>query len=163
MRAMALETVRIAAVLPVSADRVYAAWLDSREHARMTGSPAVVDPALGGDYSAWDGYISGKNLELEPARRIVQSWRSTDFPLGHADSRLEVHLLEAPGGCEIALIHSGIPEGQAAQYEQGWHDHYLEPMRKYFAKKPAKKAAGKVAKKPARKAAASDKGRHRSR
>src|SRR5580693_8875711 len=105
MRCMGHETVRVTAVLPASADRIYAAWLDSREHSRMTGSVAVVDPAIGGEHSAWDGYIEGKNLELEPARRIVQTWRTSDFPLGHGDSRLEVHLLEVPGGTEITLIH----------------------------------------------------------
>ncbi len=139
---MALETVRVTAVLPASADRVYAAWLDSREHTRMTGSEAAVDPRVGGEHSAWDGYIEGRILELEPGRRIVQAWRTTDFPLGHTDSRLEVHLLDVEGGCEVTLVHAEIPEGQGAQYEQGWRDHYLEPMAKYFAKSGKPKAAG---------------------
>jgi uncharacterized protein YndB with AHSA1/START domain len=140
---MPLETVRVSGVVPASADRIYAAWLDSREHSKMTGGKAVIDPRLEGEHSAWDGYIHGKTVELEPGRRIVQTWRSTDFPLGHADSRLEVHLLEVPGGTEVTLIHTGIPEGQGVQYGSGWVDHYLTPMTKYFAKSrktPAKKA-----------------------
>jgi uncharacterized protein YndB with AHSA1/START domain len=149
MARMPLETVRLTAVLPASADRIYAAWLDSGEHSRMTGGKASVDPRIGGDYSAWDGYIEGKTLELEPGRRIVQSWRSSDFPLGAGDSRLEVHLLDVPsdqgGGCEVTIIHTEIPEGQGAQYEAGWRDHYLEPMRKYFAKGKPKKAGPKKA------------------
>ena len=166
MPGMALETVRVTAILPATPDRIYAAWLDSREHSKMTGGKAVVDPTVGGQHSAWDGYITGSNVELEPARRIVQTWRSTDFPLGSGDSRLEVHLREAEGGTEITIIHGEIPEGQGAQYEKGWSGHYLEPMRKYFAKsarpatakkKPAKKAAKPAARKarkpkPAKKA-----------
>ena len=77
---MPLETVRVSAVLPASADRVYAAWLDPEAHSAMTGSKATVDPSLEGEHSAWDGYIHGKTLELEPGRRIVQSWRSTHSP-----------------------------------------------------------------------------------
>jgi hypothetical protein len=123
----------------------------------MTGSKAEIDPRVDGEHSAWDGYIHGKTLELEPGRRIVQSWRSTDFPLGHADSRLEVHLLEVPGGTEVTLIHTGIPEGQSSQYGSGWIDHYIAPMTKYFMKSgkaPAKKAAARKAPaKPAKKAA----------
>jgi uncharacterized protein YndB with AHSA1/START domain len=164
MRRMGHETVRVTAVLPASADRIYAAWLDSREHSRMTGSVAVVDPAIGGEHSAWDGYIEGKNLELEPARRIVQTWRTSDFPLGHGDSRLEVHLLEVAGGTEITLIHSEIPEGQGAKYEDGWQSQYLDPMRKYFSKsgksaakhvtpKRAKRFTKKVGQKGAKKVA----------
>jgi uncharacterized protein YndB with AHSA1/START domain len=151
---MPLETVRTTAVLAASADRVYAAWLDSDEHSRMTGSKASVDPRVGGDYSAWDGYIEGKTLELEPGRRIVQSCRSTDFPLGHADSRLEVHLLDVDGGCEISIMHSEIPEGHGAKYDEGWRERYLLAMKKYFAKPekakpPRKKAPKKAAKKAA--------------
>ena len=169
---MALETVRVTAVIPASADRVYAAWLDSAEHSKMTGGKAAVVPEIGGEHSAWDGYIAGKTLELEPGRRIVQSWRTTDFPLGHSDSRLEVHLLDVgEDACEVTIIHTEIPEGQGAQYDTGWQGHYLVPMKKYFAKPakpkpaPAKKAApkkpakaakkpAKAAKKPAKKVAA---------
>lgn len=158
---MALETVRLVAVLPATADRVYAAWMDSAEHAKMTGGgKAAIVPDVGGEHSAWDGYISGRTLELEPGRRIVQSWRTTDFPLGAVDSRLEVHLLDVDEGrCEVALIHSDIPEGQGAKYEEGWREHYLLPMQKYFGKpataKPAAKKAGKkAAKKVAPKKAA---------
>lgn len=154
MAGMPLETVRLTAVLPASADRVYAAWLDSSEHTRMTGGKAVVDPRVGGEHSAWDGYIEGKILALEPGRRIVQSWRTSDFPLGAGDSRLEVHLLDVPEGCEIAIIHTEIPEGQGARYESGWDDHYFVPMAKYFGKpKPKAKAKPKKAAKPKKKAA----------
>jgi uncharacterized protein YndB with AHSA1/START domain len=149
MAHMPLETVRLTAVLPASADRIYAAWLDSGEHSRMTGGKAIVDPSVGGEHSEWDGYIEGKTLELEPGRRIVQSWRSSDFPLAAGDSRLEVHLLDVPGGCEVTIIHSEIPEGQGAQYEAGWRDHYLQPMLKYFGKPAKKKAAPKKPKRAA--------------
>ena len=161
MARMPLETVRLTAVLPASADRIYAAWLDSGEHSRMTGGKASVDPRIGGDHSAWDGYIEGKTLELEPGRRIVQSWRSSDFPLGAGDSRLEVHLLDVPsdqgGGCEVTIIHTEIPEGQGAQYEAGWRDHYLEPMLKYFGKPKSKPKNKVAAKKKAAKAKAQKK------
>jgi uncharacterized protein YndB with AHSA1/START domain len=149
---MPLESLRLTAVVPASADRVYAAWLDSSEHSKMTGGKATVDGAVGGEHSAWDGYIEGRTLELEPGRRIVQTWRTSDFPLGHADSRLEVHLLEVEGGCEVTIIHTEIPEGQGAKYETGWKDHYILPMAKYFAKPAAKKPAKKkTAKRPAAK------------
>jgi uncharacterized protein YndB with AHSA1/START domain len=155
---MPLEMVRLTAVLPTSADRVYAAWLDAAEHSKMTGSKATVDPRVGGEHSAWDGYIVGTTLELEPGRRIVQAWRTTDFPLGHADSRLEVHLLDVDGDCEITIVHSEIPEGQGAKYDEGWRSHYLVPMKKYFGKsakaKPAAKKAAKKGKKAAKKVAA---------
>jgi activator of HSP90 ATPase len=152
---MGTESVTLRAVIPASADRVYAAWLDAKEHSKMTGGPATVDAQVGGDHSAWDGYISGTILELEPSRRIVQSWRSTDFPLGHSDSRLEVHLRDVDGGCDVTIVHTEIPAGQGAQYEQGWRDHYFEPMARYFGQTAARKrppAKTRRKKAPAKKA-----------
>jgi uncharacterized protein YndB with AHSA1/START domain len=151
------DTLRVTAVVLASADRVYAAWLDGAEHTRMTGGKATVDPSVGGEHTAWDGYIMGKTLGLDPGRRIVQSWRTTDFPLNASDSRLEVHLLDVEGGCEVTILQTEIPEGQGAKYEAGWREHYFVPMAKYFGKSRAassKKAAKRaVTKKKAAKKA----------
>ena len=103
-----------------------------QQHAGFTGGAAEIDPAVGGAFTAWDGYIQGKTLELEPFSRILQSWRTTDFPAGSADSLLEVRLAEAEGGARITLVHTGIPDGQAAEYRQGWEDYYFAPLKEYF-------------------------------
>jgi uncharacterized protein YndB with AHSA1/START domain len=152
---MAFDFIRVSTVLPASAARVYAAWLDAEKHSRMTGGAATVDPTVGGFHSAWDGYIAGRILELEPGARIVQSWRTTQFPVDHPHSRLEIRLRDVPGGCEITLVHSEIPEGQGERYESGWQGHYFNPMTEYFRAIPeaagAQAAAGGAAKKPAKK------------
>ena len=70
--------------------------MDSKKHGEFTGDKAKIDPKVGGKFSAWDGYILGKTLELEPFKRIVQSWRTTEFPKDAPDSKLEV-LLETEG------------------------------------------------------------------
>lgn len=127
------DSLKISRRFPVTPRALYEAWLDSAAHSAFTGSPAVIAAAVGGAYSAWDGYIEGVTLELEPYRRIVQSWRTGDFPDDAPDSRLEVLFEEAPGGTKLTLIHTGIPRGQAARYRQGWRDYYFTPMEDYFA------------------------------
>jgi len=122
-------------LLPASPQRVYTAWLDSAEHAAFTGSEADIDPLVGGKFTAWDGYILGRNIELEPYRRILQAWRTTEFPEESPDSRLEVLLEEVKGETRLTLIHSEIPEGQAEEYRQGWEDFYFKPMMEYFSGK----------------------------
>jgi uncharacterized protein YndB with AHSA1/START domain len=156
---MPTESVRVSSVLPSSADRIYAAWLDGLEHSRMTGGKATVDARVGGRHTAWDDYIEGEILALEPGRRIAQSWRAADFPEGHAHSRLEIFLADVPGGCEVTLVHSEIPEGLGDQYEEGWSTHYFVPMKKHFGgpsrggvQKAAAPGLRKAAKKPAKKA-----------
>ena len=164
------DALRMTVLLPASPDEVYNAWLDPTQHGEFTGSPAEVEAVVGGAHSAWDGYITGKIVELEPGKRIVQSWRTTEFPVEAGDSRLALTLTAVDGGTELLLEHLDIPEGQGHAYEQGWVEYYFEPMKKHFGKnarhlsvvpelepepEPVKKAAPrKAAKKPAKKAAA---------
>src|SRR5512143_1193608 len=74
------EAFEISTVLPATPVRVYGAWLDARQHAALTDGAATCDAVVGGAFTAWDGYIQGTNRELVPHSRIVQSWRTTEFP-----------------------------------------------------------------------------------
>ena len=127
-------TFKVSAVLPVNREHLYEAWLSSKKHSAFTGGKARIQAKVGGRFTAWDGYISGRTVALEPFRRIVQSWRTTEFPPGSPDSRLEVLFDDARTGTRITLMHSEIPQGQAEQYKAGWREYYFAPMREYYAK-----------------------------
>ena len=124
-------TFELTTFISASPKEVYSSWLNGDQHAAMTGAPATGKPEIGAEFTAWDGYISGKNKELVQDEKIVQSWRTTEFKDDDDDSILEVHLKPADGGCELTLIHSRIPENQP-DYEQGWSDNYFDPMKEYF-------------------------------
>ena len=148
------EQIEVSGTLAASPAKIYVAWLSSAGHTAMTGSPAETTYQAGGRFTAWDGYISGQNVQLEPNKRIVQSWRTSEFPDGAPDSRLEVVLEPVADGTRITFRHSNIPAGQGASYEKGWREFYLEPMAKYFGapaapKKPAPEKKKPAAKKPA--------------
>ena len=128
------ETISVSANFPVTPERLYTAWLSSKEHTSFTGDKAVVSKTLNRRYTAGNGYISGKNLILEPYNRIMQSWRATDFPDKHPDSFIELTFEPKKTGTKLTLKHSGIPEGMGKDYKKGWKDFYLEPMKEYFTK-----------------------------
>ncbi len=124
----------VAAVMPTTPADVYDAWMTSDRHAAMTGDPARIDARVGGAFEASDGYISGTTLVLEPGRRIVQSWRTTDFGDADPDSQIEVLFEPDADGAKVTLHHTLIPDGQSG-YEQGWRDFYFAPMREYFGRR----------------------------
>lgn len=141
----------ISAVIPASPKAVYDAWLDSTAHARMTGTnTAKGSTEVGGEHEAWDGYISGVNLILNPGKRIVQSWRTTEFTDTDASSQIDLKFAKAPRGTKLTLSHSNVPDTHTG-YKSGWVTHYFEPMKAYFAAQPKAKPA---AKKPKTKAKA---------
>src|SRR6202034_1874924 len=120
--------------IPASAQDIYDAWLDSIAHSEMTGGgDASMSDEIGAEISAWDGYITGRNLELVPGERIVQSWRTTEFTDDHADSIVTVTLEEVDGETMLTLIHSNVPDGPTSYQRGGWQEHYFEPMITYFA------------------------------
>jgi activator of HSP90 ATPase len=118
--------------LPASPEEVFKAWLDSKQHSEMTGSEAIVEPRINGEFTAWDGYITGRTIEKEPFRRIVQEWRTTDFPSGSPDSVVEIRFESREKGTRMVLIHTKIPEGQEEEYKEGWKEFYFKPMKTYF-------------------------------
>jgi uncharacterized protein YndB with AHSA1/START domain len=131
---MATESIKVSAKFPVHPERLYRAWLDSVEHGRFTGGGADIEPVVGGRFMSWDDYITGMLLQLDPGKRIVMTWRTTEFPDEAPDSRLEV-LFEPEGdGTRLTLVHTDIPAGDGDKYEDGWIDYYFEPMQRYFRK-----------------------------
>ena len=120
----------------VSPKEVYQAYVDPKKHSEFTGSEATGKPVVGGKFTAWDGYISGKFLELEEGKRVVQEWTSTDFPEGAYPSRLELTFRQVPKGTEIVMVHSNVPKDQEDETAEGWTEFYWEPMKQYFKKKP---------------------------
>jgi activator of HSP90 ATPase len=135
------ETISISERFPVDSEKLYKAWLDSKEHsAFIGGGKSVISKALNGKFTVWDGYITGKNLILEPYDRIVQAWRATDFPEKHPDSFLEVTFKPEKDGTKLTLKHSGIPEGMGKDYKKGWKEFYFDHMKEYYSKKEKKTA-----------------------
>ena len=122
----------LTATIPASPEDIYQAWLDSIGHSEMTGSEATMSDEVGAEVSAWDGYISGRNLEPIPGERIVQSWRTTEFDAEEEDSVITVVLQETEDGTLLTLEHGNVPDEHKSYEEGGWQSNYFEPMVAYF-------------------------------
>ena len=135
-------SVRLSAFIPAPPAVVYQAWLNGRQHAAMTGAAATSQARVGGKFTAWNGYIFGEHQQLVPSRRIVQSWRTTEFPGDCPDSRLEVEFAPEGDGTRLTLVQSELPAGEAERYHAGWQQFYFEPIQRYFARLGLASAAG---------------------
>ncbi|WP_299124946.1 SRPBCC domain-containing protein [uncultured Winogradskyella sp.] len=111
--------------------QIYKSWLSTQRHSKMTGGAAFVSDKVGDTFTAWDGYIKGKNLELEPYNRIVQAWRTKNFEDNEGDSQIEILLSEQGEETTLTLTHTNVPES-GEHYKKGWSESYFEPMKRYF-------------------------------
>jgi uncharacterized protein YndB with AHSA1/START domain len=137
--------------------RVFSAWMDPREHAQFTGGGlATIEPWSGGRFTAFDGEMHGIFLGVDPGARIVQTWRTPEFPPEARDSRLTVTFEAAEGKTRLHIQHADVPPRLLRKLQKGWETNYLKPLSKYFVpgmrgskKKGATKAPAAASKKPA--------------
>lgn len=135
---MKTKTIEQTVTFDASPRDVYRAYVDAKQHATFTGEKASLQAKPGGKMSAWDGYVSGEMLVLRPSQRIVQTWKSMNWPKGAAESILDIRLLPKGEKTELTMVHSGIPATPASLakgFTTGWYRSYWQPMRAYFKKR----------------------------
>ena len=106
-------------------DRVYAALTDAEAlqawYWPAGMSPrAFSDPVVGGHFGieADGAGFEGHYTELDPPRRIVQSWR---WQGDGRDSRVTIDLAPADGGAtDLTVVHDRVDAETAEMYRQGW-------------------------------------------
>lgn len=129
------RVIKQTAFIDAHPDDVYEAYVDPKKHSEFTGSQATGSPKVGGRFTAWDGYISGKFIELEKGKRIVHEWKTTEWPKGHPPSIVELSFELDGKKTKLTMVHSKVPAEQADEYAKGWTDYYWKPLKKYFREK----------------------------
>jgi activator of HSP90 ATPase len=112
--------------------RIYAVLLDSKQFSAFTGAPAQVTPDAGAAFSLFGGGILGRNVELVPAQRIVQAWRSAGWEPG-VYSIVKFEFKPRGSQTTIVLDHTGFAEGRYEHLYSGWKEHYWDDLQKFLA------------------------------
>jgi activator of HSP90 ATPase len=130
-----MEKFKVTVKLNCMAKEVFKGWLDSKTHSDFTGGAAAkMSASEGGTFTAYDGYITGTNVEIFPYKKIVQKWRTTEFAQDDEDSLLEILFTQKDDYTLVSFSHSNIPDGEGENYKKGWKEHYFAFMKKYYDK-----------------------------
>ncbi|HKW64756.1 MAG TPA: SRPBCC family protein [Candidatus Acidoferrum sp.] len=139
------EAIHQEVVFKVSRKRVYEALTDAKQFNKVVmlsaamqsgmapgSTPVEISAEVGGAFSAFGGYVTGRQVELVPNERIVQAWRAGGWDPGqYSIARFE--LTEKGSGTKLVFDHTGFPEGKGQHLAEGWRSNYWEPLEKYFA------------------------------
>ncbi len=118
---------------------LYELYMNSKKHSAATGATAKISAKTGGDYSAHDGYINGKNLHLVKDELILQSWRASDWGKNDADSTWMMRFEKKGKNTVLHAVHFNVPDNQADGISKGWNEFYWEPWKKFLGGKTVKK------------------------
>jgi activator of HSP90 ATPase len=130
-----MKQILISATFNTDAAFLYKFFLDSKLHTVITKSKAIINNKIGGKFTAWDGYIKGEFVSLEKNKRITQKWRTTEFHQNDQDSILKITIEEInKNRSKLILKHSGLPEGTAEEYKNGWKEYYIKPLTDFTKK-----------------------------
>jgi len=118
--------------IDANSQRVYDALTNANQFAEFTGAPAEIDPVSGGQFSCFDGMITGLMIEAIPNDRLVQAWRVGNWDAGiYSIVRFELKKI-SDTQTKLIFDHTGFPEEHRDHLDQGWHDRYWEPLKRYL-------------------------------
>ena len=133
MSKLKTKTINQSIIVNASPHEVYEVLMDSEKHSELTGSNAKISRETGGSFKVWDGYIEGKNIELVPDKKIVQSWRGEEkcWPQGHY-STITIQLEKEGDETRLDFIQEDMPEECYDNFFKGWYDNYWNPLQDMF-------------------------------
>jgi activator of HSP90 ATPase len=119
-------------IIKASRKRVYEVLTDTEQFRKLSGGmDTKISRDPGGAFSLFGGVITGRHIELVPAERVVQAWRSEWAPGDYSIARFV--LKEQGLDTKIVFDHTGFPQGAAEHLATGWKEHYWDGLARYFA------------------------------
>jgi len=115
--------------LKASVEDVYNALVTPLILELWTGEAAEMSEIPGSEFSLWNGSITGKNLEFEKNRKIVQEWN-----FGETDEPSVVTLKLHPAGknTSLEIRHINIPDEYYENIREGWTEDYISGLEQFF-------------------------------
>lgn len=108
---------------------VYIALTNPATIQLWSGEPAVMSTEPGTEFSLWEGSISGKNLEFEKNRKIVQQWY---FDGQEEMSVVTIKLHPDKSGTSVELRHTNIPDEVYEEMVEGWNEMYFASLQEFY-------------------------------
>src|SRR5580704_1558451 len=113
------EAIHQEPVFKASPKRVYEALTDTEQFDKVIqisgvmksmqhlgNKPTEISREVGGPFTLFGGYVTGRHVELVPGQRIVQAWRAGGWDPGvYSIAKLE--LVEQASGSKIVFDHTG--------------------------------------------------------
>lgn len=133
------KTITMAEKFSCRARDMYEILMDENRWKGFTQSNATISKDVGGEFSIFDGSVTGTNVQLEEGKLIVQRWRFGSWSDG-VYSTVRITLEEPePGVTVVKLSQTNVPEedryGNATvveNTERGWRDLIFHKIRAVF-------------------------------
>ncbi len=121
------------ALIAAEPAEVYAVLADADALSALSGMSGVPGRSAGEEFSAFDGNVTGRQIELVPGQRLVQAWRFPQFASG-TYSMVSFTLTAEAGGTRLVIEQHGEPDDWHDHIDANWPTFYLTPLENHFAR-----------------------------
>jgi len=126
-------TIRQQITFDCSAKQLFSILTEANKFSQITASEAVFDLRVGGEFSAFNGMISGRFIELEHDKRLSQRWRAANWQDG-VYSLISFNLqASTEHKTTLSFEQTEYPVEFERHLAQGWQERYWQPIKKYLA------------------------------
>jgi len=116
-------------IIDAEPEVVYAALTNPATIQLWTGETAEMSIEVGSEFNLWSGNITGKNLEFETGKKIVQEWY---FGEQQESSIVTIILHEHKKGTSAELRHTNIPDTDYTDIVDGWNNMYFAELIDFY-------------------------------
>ncbi|KAG8367957.1 hypothetical protein BUALT_Bualt16G0126700 [Buddleja alternifolia] len=133
------KTITISERFNCRARDLFEILMDENRWKGFTQSNARISKEVGGEFSIFDGSVTGKNVELQEGKLIVQQWRFGSWHDGIV-STVRLTFDEPESGVTVVkLTHTDVPEEDrygnstvVENTERGWRDLIFQRIKAVF-------------------------------
>lgn len=121
--------------LRTTADEAYQTFVDPARITAFTRSPPKKFEGAhkGGKFELFGGNVSGEYLELEPGKKLVQSWRLAQWPADHFSTlKIEFDQNDVDHVTVMRVTWDGVPIGQEDVTKRNWLEYYVKSIKQTF-------------------------------
>ncbi len=94
-----------------------------------TGEKAEMSTTAGEEFSLFNGDISGRNLQFEKDKKVIQEWYFGDQ---EEPSIVTITLAPDRNFTKVELLHTNIPDEAFDDIIHGWDESYFGALKDFF-------------------------------
>lgn len=97
----------------------------------FTHQSVMFQAIKGGRFQLFDGNITGEFIELCPGKKIVQHWRTKQWP-DWLYSTVTVNINQQEDHTKVKVTLVGVPKSDETMTRQNWERYYFTPIKRTF-------------------------------
>lgn len=117
-------------VINATPEEIYLALTNPLTIHLWSGEEAEMSTVPDSEFSMWEGSITGKNIEFEENRKIVQQWYFGDRSEA---SIVTIKLHDHKEGTSVEVRQSNIPDEDFEDIAEGWSTTYMGALGMFYS------------------------------